>query len=300
MGIVSGAPTVYDPRAGIQEDPVVVLLKKLLGMQPPVVTKAPDAGFRNNEQVYPADHGLGGGGGGDVVVDASTDYGSSLNKFKSELGKLSAPSEYHSVKSWLDNLPELLDNVKFEGKEIGVQTEHDETDMAVDFLLDQLDTLQALYERVVRAHEGEITRYRSANEYYAAMAEAAGVHSYETILIALRNQGPDEIVALKQDILQAFNKLVRDKAGELTMKEVQDASTQLALNARDPYAYPSRGMTVKNKGKYRGIRINTSVPRAARDRHGGDQFLPSERTQKVESGRPMNESIPLRRAGRRS
>jgi len=92
MGIVSGAPTVYDPRAGIQEDPVLVLLKKLLGKQPPVVTKAPDAGFRNNEQVYPtsgqalelpgrtlgaapADRGLGGGGGGDVVVGTPADRG---------------------------------------------------------------------------------------------------------------------------------------------------------------------------------------------------------------------------------
>jgi len=83
MGIVSGAPTVFDPRAGIQEDPVVALLKQLLG-QKPVVEKARDAGFRSNEQVYPtsgqaleapgrtlgaapADRGLGGGGGGDVV-----------------------------------------------------------------------------------------------------------------------------------------------------------------------------------------------------------------------------------------
>jgi len=83
MGIVSGAPTVFDPSAGVQDDPVVALLKQLLG-QKPVVHKAPDAGFKSNDQVYttsepslelpgrtlgaaPADRGLGGGGGGDVV-----------------------------------------------------------------------------------------------------------------------------------------------------------------------------------------------------------------------------------------
>lgn len=68
MSVVSGAPTVYDPRAGIKEDPVVVLLKKLLGMKP-IVEKAPDAGFRNNVQVdVGSDRGIGGGGGGNVVV----------------------------------------------------------------------------------------------------------------------------------------------------------------------------------------------------------------------------------------
>lgn len=50
MGIVSGAPTVYDPRAGIQEDPVVVLLKKVLGMKT-VVEKKPDAGFMTTVSV---------------------------------------------------------------------------------------------------------------------------------------------------------------------------------------------------------------------------------------------------------
>jgi hypothetical protein len=52
MSVVSGAPTVYDPRAGIKEDPVVVLLKKILGMKT-VVEKAPDAGFRANLQIGP-------------------------------------------------------------------------------------------------------------------------------------------------------------------------------------------------------------------------------------------------------
>ena len=281
--------------------------------QKTVVEKAPDAGFRSNEQVYttserllelpgrtlgaaPADRGLGGGGGGDVVVDESTDYGS-LNEFKSELGKLFAPSEHNSVKAWLNSLPEILENVDFEGREIGVQTEFDQADATVDFLLDQLDALQTLYESVVRAHEGEIKRYRSANEYYAAMAEAAGVARFENVLAALNNQGAEEIVLLKQDILREFNKLVRDKAGELTMKEVKDASTQIALDAKTPHPYHSRGMKGMGK-KYRSLRINTSVPRAART--GGEQFLPSERTQKVESGRSMNESIPLRRPGRRN
>ena len=310
MSVVSGRPTVYDPSVRIQEDPIVMLLKQLLGKKT-AVEKAPDAGFRSNEQVYPtsgqaiempnrtlgdapADRGLGGGG--NVVVDASTDYGS-LNEFKSELGKLSAPSEHYSVKSWLDNLPEILDNVKFEGREIGVQTEFDQADPAVDFLLDQLDALQALYESVVRANEGELKRYRSANEYYAAMAESSGVARYETVLSALNNQGADEIVLLKQDILREFNKLVRDKAGELTMREVIDASTQLALDSRNPYAYPSRGMSGMGK-KYRRLRINTSVAKSRKE--SGEQFYPSERTQKVESGRSMNESIPLRRSGRRS
>ena len=113
MGIVSGRPTVYDPRAGIKEDPVVVLLKKILGMKT-VVEKAPDAGFMKNDQVYVGgDSGIGGGGGGDVVVgDASTDYGS-LNEFKSELARLSAPTEYMSVQSWLDNIPDILEKVDF-------------------------------------------------------------------------------------------------------------------------------------------------------------------------------------------
>lgn len=50
ISVVSGAPTVYDPRAGIKEDPVVVLLKKILGMKT-VIEKATDAGFMSTVSV---------------------------------------------------------------------------------------------------------------------------------------------------------------------------------------------------------------------------------------------------------
>jgi hypothetical protein len=53
MGIVSGAPTFYDPYAGQKEDPVVMLLRQLLKQKNPVENKPVDAGFKNNQQVYP-------------------------------------------------------------------------------------------------------------------------------------------------------------------------------------------------------------------------------------------------------
>ena len=307
MSVVSGRPTVYDATFQ-REDPLITLLKQVLGKKT-VVEKAPDAGFRSNEQVYPtsgpgidppgktlgaapADRGLGGGGGGNVVVDASTDYGS-LNEFKSELGKLSAPTDYQSiVGDWLDNLPVLLNNGGFEGREIGVQTDRNNFDV----LLDELNFLQGVYEKVLRANEGEIKRYRSANEYYAAMAESAGVSSYETVLNVLKRHGVEEVLELKQDILAEFNKLVRDKAVELTMREVKDASTQLALDSRNPFQYQGANAPGAKPGlapTQKPPMLHTGAKYSVKQRAG--RFENPRRSSSSSSGNTSGESFDPKR-----
>lgn len=112
MGIVSGRPTVYDPRAGMREDPVVMLLKKILGLKT-AVEKAPDAGFKNNLPVFttsgqpleppgrtlgaaPADIGLGG----DMYQDSAMS---------------DDPTEFfQKISNWVDGAKRAVANFMFE------------------------------------------------------------------------------------------------------------------------------------------------------------------------------------------
>lgn len=118
MGIVSGAPTVYDPRAGIKEDPVVALLKKILGMKT-VVDKAPDAGFKNNLPFGGGgDYGMGGGGGGNVVVGNTLGQmpaGQRPNEYQdSELSSNASTTVQQRIGNWLDRVKLALDNFMWE------------------------------------------------------------------------------------------------------------------------------------------------------------------------------------------
>ena len=248
MGIVSGAPTVYDPRAGIQEDPVVVLLKKLLGMKSPVVTKAPDAGFRSNEQVYPtsgqalelpgrtlgaapADRGLGGGGGGSVVESASTDYGSSLNKYKSELAGLSSatPSTTASFKSaegssslnvdtdisysslsevyeqrwddWIDVIGSALDEGSFYGLEKSAIVGSERYDPRLEALEQLDDILLELRILNLDSDRGMSRRYRNSDVYYAGLAELTGEISFDDTFAYLVQASDEERIAARKEIL---------------------------------------------------------------------------------------------------
>lgn len=118
MGIVSGAPTVYDPRAGIKEDPVVMLLKRILGMKT-VVDKAPDAGFKNNLPFGGGgDSGMGGGGGGNVVVGNTLGQmpaGQRPNEYQdSELSSDASTTVQQRIGNWLDRVKLALDNFMWE------------------------------------------------------------------------------------------------------------------------------------------------------------------------------------------
>lgn len=246
MGIVSGRPTVYDPRAGIKEDPVVVLLKKILGMKT-VVEKAPDAGFMSNEQVYVgSDSGIGGGGGGNVVVgntlgqapkervyDDSTDYGSDLNKLKSELGELSSanPSTVDSFRSadgssslnvdtdisysgmglsevyeqrwddWIDVVGDALDEGSFYGLEKSAIVGSERYDPRLEALETLDDILLDLRILNLDSDRGMIRRYRNSDVYYAGLAELTGEISFDETYAYLVQASDEERIAVRKEIL---------------------------------------------------------------------------------------------------
>jgi hypothetical protein len=183
MSVVSGAPTVYDPRAGIKEDPVVVLLKKILGMKT-VVEKAPDAGFRSNVYVEGAE--TGPGGNGQVVLDRtlgeaprervyddSTDYGS-LNEFKSELAALSSATP--SFKSANDRIDEWFDDLKdiLQTRDVGVSTGSAfgiDASTSTDINLKVLDDLNTIFENTRIQYVQERGAMREAAQYIAKMVD---------------------------------------------------------------------------------------------------------------------------------
>lgn len=188
MGIVSGAPTVYDPRAGIKEDPVVVLLKKILGMKT-VVDKAPDAGFMSNKQVYVGgDYGMGGGGGGNVVVgntlgqapakrvyDDSTVVPSSSNSFKSAIGTSErvyddstvAPSSSNSFKSAIGKSSSLNVDTSIDYSGMGLSEVYEQRwDDWIDVVGDALDegSFYGLEKSAIVGSEGADSRLEALEQ----------------------------------------------------------------------------------------------------------------------------------------
>lgn len=246
MGIVSGAPTVYDPRAGIQEDPVVVLLKKVLGMKT-VVEKKPDAGFMANEQVYVGgDSGIGGGGGGNVVVSgrplgqapadgysqlgASTAYSASTQSLSGLPPMPTAYSEseninssiinseisYSSVKevyeerwdNFIDEIGSILnDQDSFYGIEIGAIVGSEIPDERLDQLRILDDILLDLRVLNLESDRGMARRFRNADVYFAGLAELTGEVSFDDAMEKLLTATDEDRISLRKEILDYLKKI---------------------------------------------------------------------------------------------
>lgn len=283
ISVVSGSPTVYDPYAGIKEDPVVVLLKKILGMKTKVVDKAPDAGFRNNVQY----------GGGDTLgaapadgysqleteygtAQGSTDYGS-LNEFKSEFGRL-------AIDDWVNSVKDVLTESILGQEDISVQatpafgksTQTDINAAVIDDLDEMVMQQIAGFERDRNTLAVESERFRRGTMYLRGMIDYFRLTplTHEDVQILMDGDNPEEVTRIIDDVGDSYRR-------ELN-RRVTEAS---ALIADGPVIQPTR------RGP--GLRINTNVPRARRN--PGEQFYPHEREQRVEGGRSMNEYIPLRR-----
>lgn len=258
MGIVSGSPTVYDPRAGIKEDPVVVLLKKILGMKT-VVDKAPDAGFMSNKQVYVGgDSGMGGGGGGNVVVGNTLGQmpaGQRPNEYQdSELSSDASTTVQQRIGNWLDRVKLALNNFMWEkdssviegsafggsiygtaqGTEYGTASEYG-SEYSLPVIpgvynpVDDLEILHDMYSTVMKAslaeNEAMRKKFGEINAYYGAMAIAIGLAPYE-VMASLQNADHEEKKELANEIFEAFKANVIEQAAEMNRntKEVVDVA----------------------------------------------------------------------------
>lgn len=257
ISVISGAPTVYDPRAGIKEDPVVVLLKKILGMKT-VVDKAPDAGFMSNEQVYVGgDSGMGGGGGGNVVVgNTLMPAGQRPNEYQdSELSSDTPTTAQQRIGNWLDRVKLALNNFMWEkdssviegsafgGSIYGTATQGTEYGTASEYgseyslpvmpslynPVDDLEILHDMYSTVMKAslaeNEAMRKKFGEINAYYGAMAIAIGLAPYE-VMASLNSADHEEKKELANEIFEAFKANVIEQAAEMNRnkKEVVDVA----------------------------------------------------------------------------
>jgi len=257
MGIVSGAPTVFDPRAGIQEDPIVTLLKKLLG-QKPVVHKAPDAGFKSNDQVYPtsgqsldlpgrtlgaapADRGLGGGGGGDVYADSVLSQADTAAGEK-VMGWLKRVGVALNNFMWEDD-PSVIESSAF-GSVYGTASEGSSSEGGMGLMYtspttqsDDLAVLHEMFDMVMSASLAENAAMRKEfgeiNAYYGGMALAIGLSPYEVMRSLNASATREDRQELANEIFAAFEANVMEQAAAM-----RAASVELSVHSRPPIDIP--------------------------------------------------------------
>lgn len=243
MGIVSGAPTVYDPRAGIKEDPVVVLLKKILGMKT-VVDKAPDAGFKNNLPFGGGgDYGMGGGGGGNVVVgntlgqapaervyDDSTlvtdsyktasEGASSIDVNTSIDYSRMGLSEVYEQRwdDWIDVVGDALDEGSFYGLEKSAIVGSERYDPRLEALAQLDDILLELRILDLDSDRGMVRRYRNSDVYYAGLAELTGEISFDDTFAYLVRASDEERIAARKEILDKLKERGIDVLSKSTIE----------------------------------------------------------------------------------
>ena len=264
MSVVSGAPTVFDPRAGIQEDPIVMLLKKLLG-EKPVVQKAPDAGFKSNEQVYPTSgQALEAPGrtlgAKPASLAGSTDYGS-LNQFKSELANLSSATEsfktadssslnvnttinYSGLSSgqksfedawadWVTDLQDALDGADYEGLEKNVATNG--LDKRALDIIQTLDDI-LLETRVLNLDSDSAMgrRFKSSNVYYAGLAALTGEYTFGQAFDMLTKT--DNLRLDRQRIIDAVKERGIEVAESALAGNITSSGSSLGIDDAAEYA----------------------------------------------------------------
>ena len=321
MSVVSGAPTVYDPRAGIQEDPIVMLLKQLLGKKTPV-QKAPDAGFRSNEQVYPTSGqalelpGRTLGAKPASLNSENTSYntadGSSTKSLSaidySGLGSSSKKSFDESWSEWIADLGDALNGSDYEGLEKSVSSNR--------FNQRELDIIQTLDDILLETRVLNLDsesamgrRFKSINDYYAGLAALTGEYTFgqayqmlldsdnlvldrERILQAVKDRGIDVAAAVEGSATSSGSSMSIDNASYRSSSSMSndDASYRSGSSMSIDNASYRSGSSTDKKFGFTFTQPSSSSSRKSSTGYSSSSFAPSNdgRKEKGRRSSPVN------------